>query len=861
MTLFLTLLHHPSVERIGWTLLHFIWEGAAIALLLALALRLLAAASANLRYWISCAAMLLLALAPLITFYHLPRNDVPFATAAPIHALPLSQDTPPRPIPFAADPAPIPEPTLAIRLRTLLQPTLPSLVLVWMVGVVGLSLWHLAGWIQVRRLKRRGTHPLDPAWQTRLSRLAHRLHLHRPVLFLESLALQVPAVVGWFRPAILIPTSALAGLTPQQLDAIIAHELAHIRRHDYLVNLLQVIAETLLFYHPATWWISRQIRLERENCCDDLATALCGDRLLYAQSLATLEELRSMSTQLVLSARGGLLLRRIQRLLAPSSARPRPRLWPIAIVLAALACLFLPFVTTRLRAADPKPSDPPTSQPIPSPILPEDLVAVPTDYVIGRNDLITVSILDLVNAGVETLRTVRVSETGLLSLPLLPKPIKSAGRTELQLQKDIIEAYRDATLFPNAQVSVAVTEARQRTFTILGNVQRSGTYPMTTSDFSLIDALAAAGGLNPGADKIYVTRDAHKQNNGIGKPASRRVIEVPVRELLAGDPHYNIIIRGRDQITVPEAIISPATQPSSAPASPLLSEDYHPGDMRDYVIGPSDDVVVIVIDPANRRSPDGRPLHVDENGMLALPLQLGTIKAAGRTAQQLQKEVMELARKNGIPSDAPVSVSVAEPRQWTFTVYGNVEKPGAYPIPRAGGISLIDALTMAGGLNYEVDKLHIIRKADGQDRTIEIPASELVAGNPRCNIVVRRGDRIMVPKVDPPSTTQPAVSGGLKAICYFGGPIEMPGAYTLSPGAMTLRQLVSRARISQSFKGEPAIELGRREGNAYFHLGRPIPLRQLMDGIVADIPLKNNDMVMIVPLSESKPPATQPKGE
>ena len=95
----------------------------------------------------------------------------------------------------------------------------------------------------------------------------------------------------------LLPASALAGLSPQQLEAILAHELAHIRRHDYLVNLLQTLVETLLFYHPAVWWLSRRIRIERENCCDDLAVSLCGDPVAYAKALADLEELRADSSR------------------------------------------------------------------------------------------------------------------------------------------------------------------------------------------------------------------------------------------------------------------------------------------------------------------------------------------------------------------------------------------------------------------------------------------------------------------------------------------------------------------------------------------------------------------------------------
>ncbi len=122
-------------------------------------------------------------------------------------------------------------------------------------------------------------------------------------------------VIGWVRPVILLPASALTGLTPQQLEAIIAHELAHIRRHDYLINMLQALVETLLFYHPAVWWVSRRIRQEREHCCDDLAVAVCGDAFAYARALLEMERLRAAGPQLAVAANGGLLMNRIQRLI------------------------------------------------------------------------------------------------------------------------------------------------------------------------------------------------------------------------------------------------------------------------------------------------------------------------------------------------------------------------------------------------------------------------------------------------------------------------------------------------------------------------------------------------------------------
>ena len=116
---------------------------------------------------------------------------------------------------------------------------------------------------------------------------------------LESSRVAVPLVVGWLRPAILVPVAALSGLTALEMEAILAHELAHIRRHDYLVNLVQCLIETLMFHHPATWWISGVIRREREHCCDDIAVLACRDRVVYARALAAMEGLRSPCVLLV----------------------------------------------------------------------------------------------------------------------------------------------------------------------------------------------------------------------------------------------------------------------------------------------------------------------------------------------------------------------------------------------------------------------------------------------------------------------------------------------------------------------------------------------------------------------------------
>jgi hypothetical protein len=172
------------------------------------------------------------------------------------------------------------------------------------------------------------------------------------VRLLESALVRVPTVIGWLRPAILLPTCALTGLTPEQLEAVIAHEVAHIRRHDFLVNLLQTVVETLLFHHPVVWWLSHRIRTEREQCCDDLAVMVCGDALSYARALAQLEQLRAQAPTPALAASGGSLTSRVRRLVASGSdTRPLAPWLSAAMPALAVAIFLLAPVFIRIAGA------------------------------------------------------------------------------------------------------------------------------------------------------------------------------------------------------------------------------------------------------------------------------------------------------------------------------------------------------------------------------------------------------------------------------------------------------------------------------------------------------------------------------
>ena len=336
--------YHDFLDCLGWTLVHFLWQGLIIAALTAGVLRLLRRHSTNVRYLAGCFALLLMAAAPVATFYslnHAEENPTLTFTVRIFDAADTTVEStrqtasPARPA-VAIAPKPIARKTT---FPELLEASLPWLVAAWSVGVLALSCRLFAGWLFIQKL-RRSAILIDPL-QAKLKQLSARIRVSRPIRLLQSAFVEVPTVIGWLRPIILLPASCLAGLTPAQLESILAHELAHIRRHDYLINLLQNIVETLLFYHPAVWWISRRIRAEREHCCDDLAVKICGDAAAYARALATLEELRPAPAQFALAATGSPLLERIRRLAGqPERSAVRPA-WPVAGVIALLLLALL----------------------------------------------------------------------------------------------------------------------------------------------------------------------------------------------------------------------------------------------------------------------------------------------------------------------------------------------------------------------------------------------------------------------------------------------------------------------------------------------------------------------------------------
>jgi len=328
------MLGNELAQAAGWTLLHFVWQGCLIALLPFIVRAVSTRQSAQLRYSTACLALLMMAVTPPITFSLLEGPGSPASgSMLNLERLPVSPSSGRW---SSATPPDSFSPSWLQAIDAGISPWLPSLTIAWLCGVFFLSLRLAGGLFYTQRLRKNRTVLICAEWQEKLLRLCQQLQVKQTVLLLESACVQVPTVIGWLWPVILLPASTLTGLTAQQLEAILAHELAHIRRYDYLVNLLQTAVETLLFYHPAVWWVSKQARLEREHCCDDLAVAVQGNALAYARALAELETLRTSGPQLALAANGGSLLSRIERLLGCSQpTKAQPGTWFTGVMVVA----------------------------------------------------------------------------------------------------------------------------------------------------------------------------------------------------------------------------------------------------------------------------------------------------------------------------------------------------------------------------------------------------------------------------------------------------------------------------------------------------------------------------------------------
>jgi TonB family protein len=298
----------PWVQTLGWTLLHFVWQGFVIGAGFAAVRALLPKTHSGARYAAGLAALALLAAWPLATFVALRPRGMADAGAG-IAAGQVALD------PVAAT-------ALESALATSIDHALPWLVLLWVIGVLAMTGRALREWRALARIAREWAES-NAELDAMLAALTRRFGFVRRVRVLVSRRVDTPMLIGWLRPVVLLPTAVALGFPRQQLELILAHELGHLRRYDHLVNLAQALLETLLFYHPVVHWISREVRNERELCCDELVLRQTrGEPREYARTLAALEELRQMPAALALSASGGVLLERVRRIVG----MPAPRL-------------------------------------------------------------------------------------------------------------------------------------------------------------------------------------------------------------------------------------------------------------------------------------------------------------------------------------------------------------------------------------------------------------------------------------------------------------------------------------------------------------------------------------------------------
>ena len=377
---------------IGWAILHSVWQIAFVALAVAVFLHGLRPANPEVRYAVAGLGLILAAAVPVASVVDAVSRGPTKSFAAERSMVLMFTSASDEPVEvfrraassakverafvltegledaWSATAAPLMRGAFdGDRVRRFVQPMLPWLFLLWIVGVVLRGSTVVMGAVGLMRLKQQVVPKRGP-WVAVMERLTERLGVRQPVVLVESMTAEVPFVVGWLRPMIVVPSSAFAGIPPAHLESIIAHELAHVRRHDYIVNLLQIALETLFFYHPGVWWLSAQIRAEREHCCDDLAANACYGPLSYARALVQLEELRALPPIYAPAATDGSLLDRVARLTASSSDRGRRGTAgaTVVVVLLAVALPLAAWYSAYANVPSPSPASEPLAQAAPA---------------------------------------------------------------------------------------------------------------------------------------------------------------------------------------------------------------------------------------------------------------------------------------------------------------------------------------------------------------------------------------------------------------------------------------------------------------------------------------------------------------
>ncbi len=302
------------IYALGWTVLHSLWQALAIGLLMAVFMIFLQNKAAKLRYEVAAMSLFLVFVAALTTFlvYYDTAQTAADFTSMTLMEHPASAENATAVTPLANGAAS----KVEIFVHYFNQ-HLPLIVLVWLLGACFFLFRLMGGLAYIQRLKYQKNQPAPAQWTHKMQQLGRKLRLKKPVRLVESALATVPMVIGYFKPVILLPVGAVNGLSEAEVEAILAHELAHIYRNDFLINIFLSVIEVLFYFNPAVWWIAANVRTERENCCDDIAIQLCGSSLTYAKALVNLQQLSQSVPGYAMAFAGSKnqLLQRIKRIL------------------------------------------------------------------------------------------------------------------------------------------------------------------------------------------------------------------------------------------------------------------------------------------------------------------------------------------------------------------------------------------------------------------------------------------------------------------------------------------------------------------------------------------------------------------
>ncbi len=313
MKILITFIPENIVNALGWTIFHSLWQGFIIGIILFLIFRLRRNIPPQLKYLLGIFALVAILASSLLTFfieYH-PASSLAETTQFSSTTVPYLAglyDT-------ANGSATISQNLLLWQQRLIKSFDIVSII--WLIGVFLLSVRLAGGMLVINGIRRQQVSLLHAEWELRFHLLADKTGVRRSITFLQSQRITVPTVIGVLRPVIIIPAMIISGLPADQLETIIVHELAHIRRHDFLINILQSTMEALFFYHPVVWIISENVRQEREKCCDDFAVRVCGKISLYARALAGLSEMQISSPipSVAITGNRNNIVHRVERLI------------------------------------------------------------------------------------------------------------------------------------------------------------------------------------------------------------------------------------------------------------------------------------------------------------------------------------------------------------------------------------------------------------------------------------------------------------------------------------------------------------------------------------------------------------------